>query len=281
MKKKVIGYIYDHTKLNTEDKKFLKIAKRLHVELVLFNISAVLSEDEIEEKARRCKTILNNSGTALSNELIKTLYSIGAKVIENPSVSIYPEDKWLFFLSCIKNNIPTPKTILLPENIPSIKRALKQFSSWPVIIKWVYGERGRYVFLAKDTEDAVRIVKKLWSDAKERIPIIAQERVKSNVYRVTIIDGKIVQTAVKHNCGWKATGCYANSFKKFKIEPSLRKMILKVYRLSKIKICGIDLLKKDDSWLFLELNAEPSLRMFTEEHDKMIEAVLRCIKKLH
>ena len=46
-----------------------------------------------------------------------------------------------------------------------------------------------------------------------------------------------------------------------------------------IKICGIDVLKKGGKWLLLEVNGQPSLDFFEEEHERIIEEVLNLLIK--
>ena len=47
---------------------------------------------------------------------------------------------------------------------------------------------------------------------------------------VLVIDNKIVQTAMKKNKTWKATGIYAEHFKKFPINNELRNIIKKMMK---------------------------------------------------
>jgi glutathione synthase/RimK-type ligase-like ATP-grasp enzyme len=46
-----------------------------------------------------------------------------------------------------------------------------------------------------------------------------------------------------------------------------------------IKICGIDMLKKDGKWLLLEVNGQPSLDFFEDEREKLTEAALNLLIK--
>jgi RimK family alpha-L-glutamate ligase len=280
MKKAVIGYIFNNNKKDLEDKKFSRIAKKLNIELVFFNLEEDLDEKEVEKKAKKCQIIFNDSGESIANELVKTLELLGKKVIENSKVSYYPEDKWVFFLRCKKNKIPTPKTILLSDNLPEIKKELKEFNEWPVILKRVYGCRGEFVDRAKNVDEALKIIKRFWEGKTEdRASIIAQEYINSNSYRVTLIDGKIVQTAIKKRSGWKASGCQSERFRKFKLDKNIKKISRQVAKMSGIKLCGVDFAKANGKWLVIEVNAQPSLKLFDCEHDKMIEKTLKFLKK--
>ena len=52
-----------------------------------------------------------------------------------------------------------------------------------------------------------------------------------------------------------------------------------MYEFTKIKILGIDLLKKNKKWYVLEANAEPSFNFFDSEKEKLIGKVLSYLKK--
>jgi RimK family alpha-L-glutamate ligase len=237
-----------------------------------------LDEGQIEEAIKRCDIVYNNSAEEFSLEIAKTIESLGKKVIEKPEVFYGTEDKWLFFVKCRKHNIPTPRTILLSENLNIAKRELEEFGNWPVVLKRVSGTMGEYVDRADNLKEAEGIIKKFWKKGSEKLPIIAQEFILSSSYRVTVIGGKIVQTAIKKNKGWKATGVYAKKIGKFKIDKELKKIIDKVVKMSKINICGIDLLKKDGKWLVLEVNSEPAFDFFENGREKLIGEVLDFLK---
>ncbi len=278
MKKAVIGYIFDERKKRLEEKKFLRIAKKLNIEVVFFNVADELNKEEIEKKAKKCQIIFNDSGEYITNEIVKYLELLGKKVIEDSKTAYYPEDKWLFFIECKKNKIPCPETVLLPTNIESAKKELKHFNQWPVVLKKIYGCRGEFVERAKNIKEAIEIMRKFWGKENDRTPIIAQEYIGSDSYRVTLIGGKIVQTAIKKRGGWKASGCASMKIRKFKLDGEIENISKKVAKMSKIKICGVDFAKNNGKWIVIEVNAEPSLKFFDCERDKMIEEVLKFLK---
>src|SRR3989344_2770291 len=134
------------------------------------------------------------------------LINIEKKVIDSSEVFYKLEDKWLLYLKCRENNMPVPKTILLSENLNLALKELKDFSSWPVVLKRIEGTHGEYVEKADNPSQAKQIIKKFWKKGSERLPIIAQEIIISNSYRVTWIGNKVVQSIIKKRSGWKATG---------------------------------------------------------------------------
>jgi len=275
-----IGYIFDSFDKDIRDEPFINIAKKKKINIVPFNLRDEFSEEEIEKKAEECGIIFNNTAGYGALEIVKTLEELGKKIVDGSKIYYYSEDKWMFYLKCMKNKIPTPETILLSEDINSVKKELENFNHWPVVLKRVEGEMGEFVEKADNMKEVIEVLKRFWDGWKNiRIPIIAQELVKSCSYRVTVLDGKIIQTALKDGHGWKATGEYAKKFEKFEVDEDLEKLVNKIARIAGIKICGIDFLKKDGKWLALEVNAEPAFDFFENEYPKIVEEVLDFIIK--
>lgn len=280
MKKKTIGILSCSREIEKEGKLFLELAKKKEVKVILINISDKFDMSSFKRKVKQCDIIYCSVWDDFSVELTKTIEEWGIKILESSNSYYYTEDKWMFYVKCKKNNVPVPETILLSENINNAKRELKQFGRWPVILKRINGTMGEYVGKAKGMVEAEQLIKKFWKKGSEKLPIIAQEFVKSPSYRVTVIGNKIVQTALKkNNAGWKATGVYAKTFGHFEVDKKLERIIKKTVKFLDIKVCGIDMLKKEGKWLLLEVNGQPSLDFFEEEQEKLTEQVLNLLIK--
>jgi len=207
MKKVSIGYIFAGPEFGEDEYLFRKHAKKSNVEIVFLDIFEGMQIKEIENKIKDCKIIFNNSAEDFAIEFSKTVESLGKKVIDSTVSFYYIEDKWLFYLKCFEKKIPVPKTLLLSEKFNVLKEELKNFNNWPVVLKRVEGTSGEFVEKAENLKEVVSVIKKLWKKGSQRLPLIAQELIFSPCYRVTVIDSKIVQTALKNNHGWKKDGC--------------------------------------------------------------------------
>lgn len=279
MKRCVIGYIFSEPCLKEDEKAFICAAKKKNVELVFFNLAKDFDDKIIEEKIKKCHIIFNNSAEEEVLELEKTIEELGKKVVDSPTVSFYMEDKWTFFLECKKNNIPTINTILLSENIELAEKELKNFNQWPVILKRIEGTCGNYVEKAENISQAVKIIKKFWKKGSQRLPIIAQEFVFSPCLRITTIGDKIVQATLKGGTGWKKTAVYSKYDPKANVCPKLKKEVKKIINMSKIKVCGMDFLKKGDQWVVLEINTVPALDFEKKRRIILAEKILSLLKK--
>ncbi len=278
-KRAVVGILYSG-KPGKDEKIFTKISKKEKIKLILINISGEISEETIRKKVDECGIIYNSTADDFSIEIVKTIEGMNKKIMDSSEEFYNVEDKWIFYLKCKEYKIPVPETILLSENINYAKQELKKFNRWPVVLKRVDGTMGQYVEKAESISKSERTIEKMWNTTSERFPIIAQEMISSPCYRITIIDGKIVQTALKENHSWKATGVYSKKdSRKFKVDKELEKIIKNLLKFVKIKICGIDLLKKEGKWVVLEVNSEPAFDFIESEREKLIGTVLEFLKK--
>jgi RimK family alpha-L-glutamate ligase len=280
MKKKVIGIIYTGKAPGEDEKSFLELGKKKDLQIVLMNISKKMDMNKLKRNFKRCDVIYNTTAEDYSIEVVKTIEEYGKKIIESSNTYYYLEDKWIFYLKCKKNNIPVPKTVLLSENIANARKEVKEFGRWPIILKELCGTMGENVEKANNLPQVEETLKKFWKTKKRKFPVIAQEYIKSPSYRVTLIGNRIVQTALKTNKhGWKATGVYAKTCGRFKVDWKLRKIIDKLKKFVDIKICGVDLLKKNGKWIVLEVNSQPAFDFFEEEREMLISQTLDFLKE--
>lgn len=279
--KNTIGVIINSSVFGKEEKILIRAAKKRKINLIFFNAAEKINYHNLIRKAKKCDIIYDDTSEDIALELAKTLELLGKKVVDASKTCYYSEDKWMFYVLCKQNKIPTPKTRLLSDNLISAKKQLIKFNKWPVVLKRVLGSRGEFVDLAKTSREAMKKIKKLWKKGNERAPIIAQEYIKSDSYRVTFMGNKVVQTAIKQSNGWKSTGCYAERFGKFKIDPKLKKIIKKLIKITEIKVGGIDFLKKRNKWVALEINSEPSFDFFDCEHERLVEKLFEFLIEEH
>ncbi len=273
---KVIGYIYYGFR-TPDEKFFIKVSKKKNIKIQMFNLFKKMDLKKVKKKAKSCDLIFNNSGEEKAVKFVKYLESIGCRVIESSKSYYRDENKWSLYLQCKKNKIPVPRTILLPNEINQAIKKLEKNAKWPIVLKRIYGCQGDFVEKANSLEEAEKFIKRFNEKSKIKQPIIAQKFIPSPSYRVLTINGKIIQTALKKKGFWKKTGVYTKDFKKFRITQTLRRIVRKISKFSEIKICGIDLLRKNGRWYVLELNAQPCLAFFDKEREKLVEKIINFL----
>jgi glutathione synthase/RimK-type ligase-like ATP-grasp enzyme len=278
MKKKVIGILYSG-KFGEDERLFLEQGKKKELQIRMINLSKKWDINKLKGIVKKCDIVYNNTAEDYVIEIIKTIEEFGKKVVDSSRSYYYLEDKWVLYLKCKKNKIPVPKTILLSQNIANARNEVKSFGKMPVVLKELNGTMGEHIEKANTLPQVEEILKKYWK-GKKKFPVIAQEYIKSPSYRVTVIGNKIVQTALKGNKhGWKATGVYAKTCGRFKVNWKLRKIIDKLKKFVTIKICGVDLLKKNGKWVVLEVNSVPAFDFFEEEREMLVSETLDLLKE--
>jgi glutathione synthase/RimK-type ligase-like ATP-grasp enzyme len=280
-RKLTVGYIFASKTLEKEDRMFMRLAKKKGIDLVMFNFFRKVDEDEFESRIKKCDLVYNNTAEDFVIESLKTVEELGKKVIDTSKLFYYTEDKWMFYVKCREHRIPTPDTILLSNNLNVARAELKHFGKWPVVLKRVYGMGGKFVEKADTPAQALRVIRRFWDMDCDKLPIIAQEFIPSHSYRVTIIDKKIVQTAIKKGKSWKHTGAYAERFARFRVDSNLKKILSKMIDMTRINVCGVDLLRRGDQWLVTEVNSDPSLKFIDKDHAKLVGLVLDFLKRYY
>jgi ribosomal protein S6--L-glutamate ligase len=275
-----IGYIYADNKLLAEDRAFLNLAREAGARTILFPSAKFMTAEQIRALAKKCDIVLNNSAEEESLEVAKTIEAAGTPVADPTRSFYFCEDKWMFYTHCRRLRIPTPRTYLLPFAIGQcyepIDRLIKK--SGAVVIKNIFSNNGKFVDRAKTVKQAVNMIKKFRKG--DRAPLIAQEYVKNShrVYRVMVLNGKVVQAVVKKSKHWKCTGRFLkDEAPSFRVTPKLVRMCVKISRVLNIPWCGIDLMRKGRSWVMIEANSSPGMDFIENDMKKLYKSLLNYL----
>ncbi len=278
MEEITVGYIHSGKELVKNQEIFINLAKARGFKIKLLNLSEEITQEDLIRMSD-CDIVYNDSGDDFAINIIRILEEMGLLIVES-SRAYADENKWNFHKKCLSNDIPCPRTIFLSPDLETAKQQLIEFNQWPVVLKRVRGTWGEFVDKADNIDEAVEKIQKLWDKGTRKLSVIAQEFVYSSSYRVTYIGDEIVQTAIKENNNWKCTGVYARTFKKLDIDEKLNEIVKKIMNKCDIKICGIDLLKKEDDWLVIEVNLEPAIDFFEEEKELLMNKILDLMVKM-
>ncbi len=277
-----IGYVYVANRLNPGERALFDCAKRWRIKIIPINAVWSHSDKKLSLIAKKCRVAILNSAEPMAIETAKCLEYYGTKIINPTSAFYYSENKWMFYVKCRRHKIPVPHTILIPYNIRHARKELKQLAkSGAIIIKGVDTSNGDFVEKARNVKEAMSLIKKIRS--KTHGSIIAQEYIKKchRVYRVLVLGDKILQGVVKRSKGWKCTGNYISGvIPPFTPTPKLKKMCLKATHFMNLPWCGIDIMKKNNSWVIIEVNSSPCLEFVEEETPKLHRELLAYALKI-
>jgi glutathione synthase/RimK-type ligase-like ATP-grasp enzyme len=275
IKKYTIGYVYPESDNCLDDKFLIKILKK-KFNLILFPLEKQIEEKQIEEQAKSCKLILNNAVyepfTWDGIELSKTLEEFGVKIINTSRSFYYQEDKWIFYLECLKNKIPTPLTYLISKNLSYNEKKIKKIlMDGPIVIKSIFSDKGLCVERAKTFEEFEYKLQKIMNKAPTT-PIIAQKYIEhGNVsYKVLLIGNKVIQSVVIRGKSWEQTGMKkTENYRTFKADKKLKKLCEKASKIFGMKWCSLDLIKENSNWYLIEVNGCPAVDFIYSDMERI------------
>lgn len=192
-------------------------------------------------------------------KLAKAFKKAGGRVVDsNITKGDLGKGKWEDYKKLKLSGIPIPKTGLFQK----LKTFSLQVSSYklPAILKWIYGLKGRSVFLVKSVED----MKKIPSSIPKK-ELLVQEYIQAEYeYKVVVVGFKALPKVLRFktlNTGFKID--YA---KHELLERSrARKVCSLAEKASKTlgrELCKVDILERKGKFYVLEVNRFPGLQGF-------------------
>ncbi len=275
-----IGVICRSRENATERYLFPELKKRFNV--IFFPIQKDTDYEWLKENSKNVKIVINTAGDVPnvedSLEMMKTFEGFGKHVIDSSHSFYYKEDKWLFYLTCLKHGFPTPKTHYIPRSISLSKGKLKEIlNDGPVVFKGIFSDTGRAVKRAMNFQEAADVLKSLRKKVGS-MPIIAQQYIPHGTvsYRVTLVGDKIIQSVVKYGKNWKEGKLFWKNekYRSFKVDKNLSSMCKKVASVFGIEWCGIDLMKDEEGkWYIIEVNSCPSMDFVLKDSKRAVGEV--------
>jgi len=287
MAKPRIGVICTPRGTPTE-KHLLPILKE-KFDVVLFPIQTDIDYITLRDQAKSVGIILNTAGdmpnTYDSLEIAKTFEKLGKHVIDSTRSFYYNEDKWQFYLICVKHNLPTPVTYYIPRDIGNSAKLRQILAEGPVVFKGIFSDTGKAVKKAMNYEEALKVIASLHKKIG-LMPIVAQRYIPHGKvsYRVTLAGDKIIQAIVKYGKNWKEGKLYAKNekYRLFKPDKKLSKLCRKTAKVFGLEWCGIDLMRDaNGKWYLIEVNSCPSMDFVLSDMQRANKELVNYLVKLH
>ena len=270
-----IGYIYYKSYYDSSDEIFVRLLEE-KLNVIKLPFEEQIDLETIKTKTKDCKIIFNDStwgkSTLQSVELTKTLEELGKTVINSSNSIFYNEDKWMFYLRCLENNIPTPKTYLIPIELRFSSKAIKSIlAKYPIVLKAVYSDNGSCVEKVSNYPMFLKKLRKILK-SNPTSPILAQKYIPNShkSYRVTLINHKVKQGIIKIGKSWKQTGKEEEYFKLIKVNRKLKNICEKASRILEMDICGFDLILNNGKWYIIEANSSPALNFIKKDEIRLL-----------
>lgn len=221
--------------------------------------------------------------------LAKLMESMGLKLFNSASAIEICDDKYLTYLKLKEKGVETPLTLTVPMTFSNID--ITDFSfvnrygdilGYPMVIKENFGSFGEQVFLAKNSEEAINIIKQA-----ESRPVICQKFIKESFgkdIRVNIVGGKIVASMnrMSVNGDFRANLSIGGKMEKVVLDEKAQNLALHAASAIGLDFCGVDLLHTDNGYTVCEVNSNAHFKNimdltgvnFAKEIIKYIEETL-------
>lgn len=188
--------------------------------------------------------------------LIHQLETLGVLCINNSRSIGISRDKIYTSQILAAQGIPVATTLYCNKNSIDYDFVESMFS-YPVVVKIVDGTQGKGVHLAEDRA-AIEAV----FESENVNDVIIQEYISASFgrdIRVATFRGKVVRAVLRESAGIDFRSNVSLGGHATIIEPNEKIISLaqKIYDVTKIDLCGVDLLLNGDDYIVCELNSMP------------------------
>lgn len=200
----------------------------------------------------------------------------------NGSASIDNVKDKLYHLQILaESGIPIPKTMLAKWPVDHLQ--IKKQMGFPAVIKSLSGTQGSGVFLARD-KDSFMDLMRLIQTTNPRANFIIQEYIKNSHgkdLRVLTVGGRIIGAMQRESADgdFRANFSRGGKVQKFEVTAEIEWLVLEISRILDLDIAGIDLLFDNNSFKLCEVNSSPGFEGMEQAMGKDIaEDIIQFIK---
>lgn len=170
-------------------------------------------------------------------------------------------DKWLSLQLLLKNDIAVPSSALAGNETSG--REVIDFVGSPTILKTLSGSQGIGVILAESHNSAGSIVETLVSS---NVPVLLQEFIseaRGSDLRCFVIGGKVIAAMERkgQEGEFRANIHRGGTGEVAWLNEQEKHIAIQAANALGLDVAGVDLIRSNDGWLVLEVNASPGLEM--------------------
>ncbi len=199
--------------------------------------------------------------------LARQLESKGVRLFNCADAVEACDNKALTAIKLSEAGVRTPRTIIAPKTFEGVgytdlsflDRAIEKLGL-PVVIKESYGSFGMQVYLARNKDEAVEIVKKLGHKEFIMQEFVATSRGRD--LRVNVVGDKAVAAIYRYNDeDFRSNLTIGGKMRAFDISEEQAEEALKACRALKLDFAGVDVMfGEDDEPVICEVNSNTHFR---------------------
>lgn len=198
--------------------------------------------------------------------LAKTLENMKLKVFNSSDAISKCDNKALTTVCLQKNNIPIPKTSIIPllfyYNFDYLKEYVNNLTNTlglPIICKEWFGSWGEQVYLLKSNQEIIEII-----DQKKGKELLFQEYIKESSgedIRINVVNGKVVASMKRKslNGDFRANISNGGIMENYIPTETEKKLAIKAATTLGCDFCGVDILQSNKGPLVCEVNSNAHL----------------------
>lgn len=194
-------------------------------------------------------------------DIYRAFELLGIPMINSAECMEISTNKMLASLLLKQNNIPTPETIVCEDE----KKAMNAFYTLgeDVIVKPMYGSKGTGVTRVNNEGFAEYFFYNL---ARMDEPFYIQKYIEhyNKDIRAFVIGDQVVASMERIGTGWKTNIAKGAVGRAIKLDDEATELAIKSVKISKGEIMGVDLMKTEDKYYVIEVNAVPGINGIQE-----------------
>ena len=195
----------------------------------------------------------------IGKAMLKAFQDSGCLMLNNLNASVLCDNKFLSYIAFSRNNIPIPKTALLPTE-KAIENAHERIGGkFPVVIKTLSGTQGIGVSIVDSMQSMVSVIQSL---KKFNADLLIQEHIKL-VYdvRTLVLGGRIIASTRRNKVkgDFRSNAHLGATTEPYELSKKEHKTVLAAARISGATLVGVDHCIVDNEIFVLECNASPGI----------------------
>lgn len=195
---------------------------------------------------------------------VKTIKALPCKIMNDIDAHLLVNDKNYVYKILQEQQIPIPKTLSVQTSVDSEKilALVEELGGYPIVLKHPVSSLGLGVFLCNNLEEVVKVVVEYKSDPNNKLPLIAQEYVRSSA-GLTVSSRVIGENvhARYHLSSPKAPSSFKAELESgkhqiaCKVCDNIREISLNASKALNLDVCRIDLFLTDSGYQVCEVNS--------------------------
>jgi len=195
----------------------------------------------------------------IGKAMLKAFQDSGCLMLNNLNASVLCDNKFLSYIAFSRNNIPIPRTALLPTE-KAIENAHERIGGkFPVVIKTLSGTQGIGVSIVDSMQSMVSVIQSL---RKFNADLLMQEHIKLEYdVRTLVLNGRIIASTRRNKVegDFRSNAHLGATTEPYELSKDEQKIVLAAARISGATLVGVDHCIVGKEIYILECNASPGI----------------------